>query len=314
MLPYKRMSHFKVTEIQSSTILTPQKVGSLAGIYEFSLNPYAGCAFSCSYCYVPKFPGKHEPTEWGRWVEVKLNAPELIQKERMKVFGSRIFFSSATDPYQYLELKYRLSRRCLEQLLVYKPAQITMHTRSHLILQDVDLLKQFGKSLKVGVSITTDNEIVRSKFEPKAPSIRRRIELIRELHRNGIEVYASLSPLLPCNPERLVALISPYLSKAWIDEMRSLEVNNRPELLKEFASFFEPENYRRTIKTVQRLLGQANRAKIENAASVDDPFNDGREYESKTKSWAERKSEYERARKFKSPESQEQVLQLSLGI
>lgn len=309
------MSHFKVTEIQASTILTPQKVGSLAGIYEFSLNPYAGCAFSCSYCYVPKFPGKREPTQWGRWVEVKVNAPELIQKERMKVFGSRIFFSSATDPYQYLELQYRLSRRCLEQLLKYKPAHITMHTRSHLILQDVNLLKQFGKSLKVGVSITTDNEIVRSKFEPKAPSIRRRIELIRELHNNGIDVYASLSPLLPCNPERLVELISPYLSKAWIDEMRSLEVNNHPELLKEYASFFEPENYRKTIKTVQKLLGDANKAKMESADYVRDRSDVTRRHDSKsTKSWAEQKLEFGRANSKSNPSPAEPFVQLSLGF
>ena len=92
-----------VTEIKAKSILTPQKVGSLAGGYDFSLNPYAGCAFKCSYCYVPKFPSKHEYQDWGEWVEVKTNAAELIRKDRSLVFGSKIFFSSATDPYQYLE-------------------------------------------------------------------------------------------------------------------------------------------------------------------------------------------------------------------
>lgn len=87
--------------------------------------------------------------EWGKWVKVKVNAPELIRKERCKVFQSRIFFSSATDPYQYIELKYRLSRKCLQELLQYRPAKVTMHTRSHLILQDLDLLKRFGCRLSV---------------------------------------------------------------------------------------------------------------------------------------------------------------------
>src|SRR5579884_2368452 len=200
----------QVKEVEARSILTPQKMGSLTGHYDYSLNPYAGCAFACSYCYVPKFPnGRHEPQEWGSWVEVKVNAPELIRKDRLKVFGSRIFFSSATDPYQYLELQYRLSRRCLQQLVNYKPARLTMHTRSHLILQDIQLLKALGETLQVGVSITTDDESIRREFEPNAPSIQRRIQLVRTLKENGIQVYASISPLLPCDPSRLIEMLRP---------------------------------------------------------------------------------------------------------
>lgn len=161
----------KTVEVHASSILTPQRVGSLAGNYQYSLNPYAGCAFRCSYCYVPKFPSRrqHDFMDWGKWLEVKINAPELIRKERARVFGSSIFFSSATDPYQYAELKYRLSRKCLTELLTYQPARLTIHTRSHLILQDLDLLSRFDRRrLKVGVSITTDDESIREKFEPGA--------------------------------------------------------------------------------------------------------------------------------------------------
>src|ERR1700722_9155494 len=161
-----------ITETVAASILVPQKTGSLSGSYDFTLKPYAGCAFSCSYCYVPKFPnGKHQRDEWGQWVEIKTNAPQLIQKERLKIFGSRIFFGSATDPYQYLELKYRLSRNCLQELLKYQPKRLTVHTRSHLLLQDLELLKAFGNALSVGVSITTDDENIAREFEPGAPSI-----------------------------------------------------------------------------------------------------------------------------------------------
>lgn len=242
----------QITEIQARTILTPQKFGSLAGFYDYSLNPYAGCAFKCSYCYVPSFPSaKHQPGEWGNWIEVKKNAPELIRKERTRVFGSRIFFSSATDPYQYIELQYRLSRACLSELLRYQPAHLTMHTRSHLILQDIDLLKAFGDRLTVGISITTDNDEIRKQFEPQAPSIGRRLELLRGLHAAGIKVYASLAPLLPGNADKLIEQISPYVDKIWLDEMRYLEVNNRPDLLEEHRDFFARENYRRTIEYIR---------------------------------------------------------------
>jgi DNA repair photolyase len=244
----------QIKEISSKTILTPQTYGSLAEAYDFSLNPYAGCAFSCSYCYVPKFPNERSPWEWGQWLNVKINAPELIRRDRLKVFGSRIFFSSATDPYQYIELKYRLSRRCLQELKLYQPAKITMHTRSHLILQDLDLLRSFGDRLQVGVSFTTDNDEVRKEFEPKAPSIQRRLELIQKLSQAGINVYVSMSPLLPCNPERLFELISPWTNRAWIDEIRWLEVMQKPELLEKYADWFREENHSDLRKRLRQMF------------------------------------------------------------
>jgi DNA repair photolyase len=257
MLPYICM--VEVKEIVASSIVTPQKVGSLSSHFDYSLNPYAGCAFSCSYCYVPKFPNaRHDDFRlWGKWVEVKINAPELIRRDRTKIFGSRIFFSSATDPYQYIELKYRLTRQCLIELLKYKPARLTMHTRSHLILQDLDLLKKFGPSLTVGVSLTTDNEIVRREFEPMAPSVERRIQLIKQLHQEGIDVYLSMSPLLPCNPERFAELVAPYVNRAWIDSMRWTEVNTRPDLIEKYASHFEPENHEKLAHRLKSYLADA---------------------------------------------------------
>lgn len=243
----------KVAEISAASILTPQKVGSLSGAYDFSLNPYAGCAFACSYCYVPKFPnGRHESFEWGGWVEVKINAPDLIRRARAEIFGARIFFSSATDPYQYLELKYRLTRRCLLELLRYEPAHLTMHTRSHLIFQDIELLKRFGGRLSVGVSLTTDDEEVRREFEPKAPSIARRLQLIRRLAEEGIDVYVSMAPLLPCHPRRLVSLVVPYVERIWIDNMRWTEINANPRLLEKYSAHFA---YDRHAALVDEVFG-----------------------------------------------------------
>ena len=243
MLPYKDMPTVK--EIRSASILTPQKFGSLSAYYDYTINPYAGCAFACSYCYVPKFPGNHEVNEWGSWINVKVNAPDLIRKDRAKIFGSRIFFSSATDPYQYLELKYRLTRACLKELLNYSPQQLTMHTRSHLMLQDIDLLRAFGERLVVGISLPTDDDSIRQEFEPKAPSIMRRLELMKTLSENGIAVYASISPLLPCDPDRLVQSIAPFTSRVWVDTMNWLEVMRSPELLQKYKLFFESETYER---------------------------------------------------------------------
>jgi len=245
----------QVSEITAASILVPQKMGALSGVYDFTINPYAGCAFACSYCYVPKFPnGKHSFDEWGNWVEVKTNAPELIRNERARIFGSRIFFSYATDPYQYLELKYRLSRRCLTELLRYKPSKLTIHTRSHLILQDVELIKSFGNRVRVGVSITTDDDKIRQEFEPSAPSIQRRLHLIRELRQAGIDVHVSMSPLLPCDPERFTRLIADHASAIWVDQMNYPEINNRPHLIEKHKDFFAKANYAATIQQVRTLF------------------------------------------------------------
>lgn len=246
----------EIREIEAKTILTPQTVGSLSGAFDYSLNPYAGCAFACSYCYVPKFPnGRHAASEWGRWLEVKTNAPALIRKERGKVFNSRIFFSSATDPYQYAELTYRLSRRCLTELAHYQPARLTMHTRSHLILQDLDLLSSYGDRLAVGVSFTTDSEEIRKKFEPQAPSLKRRLELIERLAQAGIRVYASIAPLLPCRAEKLVEMLRPYVDSAWVDAMRWKEVNSRADLLEEYSWFFNGPEFYRAREHIRSHLG-----------------------------------------------------------
>lgn len=253
-----------VREITATSILTPQKVGSLSAGYDYTLNPYAGCSFACSYCYVPKFPNaRHTLSEWGNWVEVKTNAAELIYKERARVFGSRIFFGSATDPYQYAELKYGVTRACLEELLKYPPKKLTIHTRSHLMLRDLDLIAKFADRVSVGVSITTDSDEIAREFEPQAPSISRRLELVRALSGAGIEVFASLAPLLPHNTDRLIEILSPYVKRVWIDEARWPEVNRSPELLVKYSDFFQPVTYLMTMQKIARAFPQprsSNRA------------------------------------------------------
>jgi len=260
-----------VREITATSILTPQRFGSLSDGYDFTLNPYAGCAFACSYCYVPKFPNaRHSLNEWGNWVEVKTNAAELIRKDRARVFGSRIFFGSATDPYQYAELKYGLTRACLHELLNYPPRRLTIHTRSHLMIRDIELLSKFKNRVSVGVSITTNSDEIAREFEPSAPSITRRMELIKALSGAGVEVFASLAPLLPTNPDHLIEMLKPYVRRVWIDEPRWPEVNRQPELLVKYDKFFQPVTYLMTMKQIANAFPQprsSNRAIAEPPAS-----------------------------------------------
>ena len=100
---------------------TPAKsILSASKIYDYVINPYVGCEHACSYCYarfIKKFTGHTEP--WGQFVDVKINAPELLKKEILKKKRARVWISGLCDPYQPLEAKYELTGNCLKILAFY---------------------------------------------------------------------------------------------------------------------------------------------------------------------------------------------------
>src|SRR5512146_2849097 len=101
-----------VKEIEAKTIL------SRSQIYDYSLNAYVGCQHQCVYCYakfMKRFTGHREA--WGEFVDVKINAPELLASEVRKKKIGRVWVSGVCDPYQSAETKYKLTRRCLEILI-----------------------------------------------------------------------------------------------------------------------------------------------------------------------------------------------------
>jgi len=185
---------------------------------EITLNPYRGCAFGCSYCYARKFvhDDLQRRVDWGAWVEVKENAVDVLLRDSHKCFDKSVFVGSATDPYQPLERKFRITRKLLEVLLRSFPRHVHIQTRSPFVVDDIPLLREFGERLTVGISIPTDSDIVRKAFEPRAPSIARRIATASALLDAGIAVEASVAPLLPCTPRRLAKMLSGKVRGAWV--------------------------------------------------------------------------------------------------
>lgn len=191
----------KINEIVAKTILT--KTG-LPGA-DYVLNPYNGCQFACSYCYAAQIARwKHPGEEWGSFLDVKINAPELLKKELEKLnkkynkkdFGF-IFFSSVSDPYTSLETKYQLTRKCLEVLADFGyEGGIGIQTKSPLVLKDIDVIKKL-KNVQVGFTVTTLDDDVSRFLEGFAPSVSERIVALKELSRSGIKTYAFIGPILP---------------------------------------------------------------------------------------------------------------------
>ena len=179
-----------VKEIQAKAIL------SASQIYDYVINPYIGCQHGCSYCYARfmKRFSKHKEA-WGDFVDVKINAAELLPEEVNKKKKGNVWISGVCDPYQPLEEKYKITRQCLEVLQRYH-WPVIIQTRSPLVLRDMDILKK-SKDIEVGFSIGTADDEIRKLFEPLAPAIEDRIKSLDKLHKAGIKTYAMIAPILP---------------------------------------------------------------------------------------------------------------------
>jgi len=206
-----------IREKQVKSILSKSGIPGV----DYCLNPYVGCAHGCKYCYatfMKRFTGHPEP--WGTFVDVKRNAPEILQRQLKRTSRGYVMISSVTDPYQPLEEKYGLTRRCLEVLLQHQ-FPVGILTKSPLVLRDTDLFQGF-KEIEVGITVTTEEERIKNIFEPHAPPIEARIEALKKLHDRGIRTYAFIGPLLPQNPEVLAGEVRPYVDSVLIDRMNYL--------------------------------------------------------------------------------------------
>lgn len=205
---------------------------------DYSINPYRGCSASCIYCYSPYV--LREGRKWGTFVDVKTNAPDVLEKELRKVNSGSILLSSVTDPYQPLERRYEVTRKILEKL---KETElfVSILTKSSLVLRDIDLLKQMN--CEVGITITTLNDNIRKLFEPNASSIEERLNALKKLKDEGIRTYIFFGPMLPFISDKdLEETLKKFAElkpeKIYIDK---LNVKN-PFHWKKLKSFLE-ENY-----------------------------------------------------------------------
>ncbi|MCY3567919.1 MAG: radical SAM protein [Chloroflexi bacterium] len=192
----------EIEQYDAAQILTPG-AGYLRE-YDYSLNPYVGCAFGCSYCYAAFFAPPAKQQTWGDWVRVKRNAAAKLSRLRRSLVGKTIYMSSATDPYQPIERRLELTRSLLP-ILADMGAYLVVQTRSPLVVRDIDLLQRFER-VCVNFSVTTDSEAVRRAFEPRNPPIANRLQAARVVADAGIPVAITMTPLLPIDDPAHFAL------------------------------------------------------------------------------------------------------------
>lgn len=153
-------------------------------------------------------PQNRRPREdWGKWFQAKVNAVALARKQAPRVAGQAVYLSSVTDPYLPAERGLQLTRGILEALRLHQP-RLLIQTRGPVVVRDLDLLKQFN-AVRVNMSIPTDSEEVRLRFEPKAPPLERRWQAIEVVRAAGIATGICVTPTLPlANPEAFASRLA----------------------------------------------------------------------------------------------------------
>lgn len=217
----------KTYVMRSATRALTATGGFLHG-FAFSLNPYIGCAFGdaggCPFCYVRTLPVANAAEgQWGTWVIAKANLPELLDKELAtledagKLCDATVFMSSATDPYQGLERRLRITRRSLEKFLERPPRRILVQTRSPLIERDIDLLCRLDRHVIASITVETNDEQVRRALTPTSPSIARRLLTARRLRQAGVFTQLAIAPMMPNEPARFAAMVDQVADRVVVD-------------------------------------------------------------------------------------------------
>lgn len=202
---------WQIRETTAKTILTPVSGFLQEAGFTHSLSPARNCTYGCTYCYVPTlglYGGlqAEDCKRWGQFTTLKTNAAELVSRNTAR--NAVIYCSPLVDPYQPAEREQPLMPGILAALIPNPPRTFVIQTRGPLILRDTVLLQEVARvtKLRISFSITTDRDDVRRWYEPRCEPNAVRLETIRELRKAGLEVYATLAPLLPSDPERLAEI------------------------------------------------------------------------------------------------------------
>lgn len=201
---------------------------------DYVINPYVGCPHGCRYCYacfMKRFTNHSE--KWGSFIDIKRCGRPISQK---KLQGKSVFLSSITDCYNPYEEKYESTRKILEQLIPID-CELSISTKSCLILRDIDLLRQC-KNLKVSISINTLDEQFRQDMD-KASAISERLHTLKVLHENGIYSVLFMSPMFPglTDFRGIIEKSKDFVDEYWFENL-NLRGNYKQDILSYINQFY----------------------------------------------------------------------------
>lgn len=218
----------KIFDPDSVRILPVTNIINKSGLSgsNLSANPYVGCPHACMYCYVPGM--KHGPAaecgRWGTYLHVKEWKPLDFYKVRQWA-GMHLTIGSSTDPYNPLEPHFRKTRTLLSEL-ENGGLKISIITKSDAVLNDLDILSDFGENVMVAFSINTLDEGFKEDMDA-APSIERRIRAMSICKDAGLLTSCFIAPVFPgiTDIPEIIEAVRVHCDAIWVDALNLSSAN-----------------------------------------------------------------------------------------
>ncbi|OGL44302.1 MAG: hypothetical protein A2161_22505 [Candidatus Schekmanbacteria bacterium RBG_13_48_7] len=222
----------EVNEVKIERVLNPTSID----LGEYVINPYFGCEFACLYCYARSnrlAQRKNKP--WGRYVDIRINAPELLEKEIAVKKPKTVLLGSTTECFQAVEKKYCISGKILEILNRNKINYVIL-ARSPMIIKYLPLLEE-GYCSKIYFTVNNLNHEAKSLLEPNSPDFDERIDTINVLLNHKLPIIPYFCPVFP-----------------WISNLKDVFLNFIDSEFIEFECLnFRLHNIEEIIKTIAML-------------------------------------------------------------
>ena len=184
---------------------------------------------------------RKEKERWGEFVDVKINIPEALEEQVKHSKPGMVMVSSVTDPYQLLEKKYKITRRCLE-ILVKNNFKVGLLTKSSLITRDIDIIKKFGPSVCPGFTISCFDENDAKNFEPGASPVKSRLISLKKFKDAGISTSVFIGPFIPKISEKNIEKFLKYFKDVGVKiiffDRLNIKSGNWPEIKKVLESCY----------------------------------------------------------------------------
>lgn len=251
----------KLQHVTTVSVFTKSKLP----VSDYVVNSYIGCPHKCRYCYadfMKRFSKHTEP--WGDFLDIK----EATKPEQLKKYeGKELMFSSVTDPYHPYEKVYQKTRQVLQSLSdAGVQPNITISTKSDLVLRDIDLFKQFNH-IVVACSINTLDEDFRKDMD-RGATIEKRLHALKVLHEHQIQTALFISPIFPgiSNVQEIIEASSSYVDCYWLENL-----NLRGAYKRDILSYIDA-NYPELTPLYHDLYIRKNRSYWEHLSEEIDAY------------------------------------------
>jgi DNA repair photolyase len=238
---------------KSKSIIHPFNVKGYSGL---TINPYQGCQHRCAYCYATY---EWSPEFYDR-VYAKSNVPEVLEKELASwksTMVEPVMVASATDAYQPAELKYGLTRRCVEVLQKYGVPYYVFTKSASAIEQDLELHSRYRERCFVVWSVTTCDERIRRVIEPGTPPAESIFDTIARFVRAGVPCGVNVDPIMPLitDAERDLVAVVDACSRAGVRHVFGAMLRMRHDIWERMKVVLQLLEIKSGVERYRQLYG-----------------------------------------------------------